>query len=208
MLRIETIVNGMLSNNTYLVINEKNEAIIIDPSSGVERITETVAQHGCKVKYILLTHAHYDHFMGLDPIQREYQCNVYIHKSIKSYLKDASLNLSSTSPITRRKELISYVKPKTFTEGKLELEGFDCQVFFNPGHTKGCSSFIFDNEWMFSGDFLFKGTIGRTDFFDSNLQALKDNLVRLSEAYTNLKVLPGHGPATTLKSERKNNPFL
>jgi glyoxylase-like metal-dependent hydrolase (beta-lactamase superfamily II) len=208
MIRVETIVNGIIGNNTYLVMNDKNEAILIDPSSGVEKIADTISQYNCKVKYILLTHGHYDHFWGLDPLQREYGAEVLIHNSVKDYLKKPELNLSVTSAVTRKNAIVSYVKPRGIKEGDLNLEGFNVYAFYNPGHTKGCTSFIFDNEFMFSGDFIFKNTIGRTDFFDSNLKSLKDNIQRLTEKYDNLKILPGHGPATTLKQEKKNNPFF
>jgi len=208
MLKIETIVNGVIGNNTYLVINDKNEAIIIDPSSGADKIMDTVSQYNCKVKYILLTHAHYDHFWSLDLLEREYGAKSFVHKSVKHYLKQPELNLSQTSAVTRNNAIVSYSKVTGIEEGPLELEGFNVYAFYNPGHTLGCTSFIFDDEFMFSGDFVFKGTIGRTDFFDSNLSSLLENIKRISSMYDNLKVLPGHGPATTLKQERKNNQFF
>ncbi len=208
MTRIEVITNGIIGNNTYLIINDKNEAVIIDPSSDGQKIIDTVTQYGCKVKYILLTHAHYDHFWSLDEIEREYNAKTFVHKSVKHYLKQPELNLSRGSAVTRKSDIISYSKAKGIEEGKLDLEGFNVEAFYNPGHTKGCTSFIFDKKHMFSGDFIFKGTIGRTDFFDSSLSSLLKNIKRLNDKYENLNIFPGHGPASTLKQERKTNPYF
>ncbi len=195
------IVNGILRNNTYLII-EDSSCIIIDPSTDFELIDSFL--QGLIPKAIILTHGHHDHIASCDYFAKKYNIDIYVHEKAYDFLYSSKLNLSHNSNFSQ--EFVLKTKARTFTT-ELKIENFDFTVILTPGHTSGCCSFIVEN-YLLTGDFLFKGTIGRTDFITSDFKEMEKSLKKLKNLSAELIILPGHGEISTLKAELVSNPFL
>ncbi len=199
---------GPLQENTYLIWNEKNEGLIVDPGSEGERIIQELNAMNVTPLAVLLTHAHFDHIGAVDTVRDAYNIPVYIHRNEQDWLEDPNKNGSARFPlgqITARKAENIIPGEKTLTIGDFSME-----VFETPGHSPGSVSFYFANSRVvFSGDALFQGSIGRTDlpFGDHDLliESIHQKLLTLPE---DTEVCPGHGPETTIVNEMNMNPFL
>ena len=197
-------LRGVLDSNTYVISNE-NEAICID--AGVS-FNECRAALGEKVNItaVLLTHGHFDHCF----YAKDFQSNgakVYINKEDACMLNDASENLSTHFCYDSSFAILNadyYVK-----DGEnLNISGITVKVLHVPGHSQGCVVYIID-DLMFCGDTLFLNSYGRTDLGSNTSHALlkksiNEKIFSLCGDYT---LYPGHGPSTTLKYERENNPI-
>ncbi|MFV0424806.1 MAG: MBL fold metallo-hydrolase [Bacilli bacterium] len=199
------IVNGIIANNTYLLYNDSPDCLLIDPSIDYELIDKNIIDSGLNVIGILLTHAHYDHIYSVDYFVDKYDCVVYCDNNAIEYLKNPNLNLSAISNNAPNKVAIkSVAKP---TMNKFKIGNFEIECVKTYGHTKACVTYLID-EFAFTGDFIFKETIGRTDFFDSSMEMMIRSLKNFSKIKKNYFILPGHGAETTLKEELRNNKFL
>jgi hydroxyacylglutathione hydrolase len=194
---IEIFTVGMLSTNCYVVSNpETREAIVIDPGidlpSEAKLIFDYIEKEALKIKFIVNTHGHSDHIRGNDIFQKTYQVPVCIHSYDLSFIKSlegplANVLLMDQSPVQFGKETI--------------------MVMHTPGHTPG-SICLLGGKIIFTGDTLFAGGIGRTDFpggSNANMRLSLKKLVRLSD---HLLVYPGHGPTSLIGHEKRSNPFL
>ncbi len=199
------IENGMLANNTYLVYKEK-EAILIDPSLDFELIDKVVSKNNFKITAILITHGHYDHIGSVEKFAEKYNVFAYGHKYTMESLSNPEYNLSKLSP-NFAGELICKCDTKVLEEGKQVIEGFDVEVIFTPGHSRGCTSYIIGDN-IFTGDFIFKGTVGRMDLLTSSPQAMNESIRKFLKLRSDLVVLPGHGPDSTVDFECKTNIFV
>lgn len=188
--------------NSYLCFYEDTkEAIVIDAPSGFHKIEQYAEEKRLTIKGILITHGHFDHIAGL----KETDLPFYIHKDDKEFLKDPYLNFSNFSP----QEFILEKEPTLYLEeGRVTLGNFFLEIIHTPGHTPGSIS-IRLNKWLFSGDALFSGSIGRTDFqygsYEALIKALKEKIFVMDK---DTIVLPGHGYSTTIDKEQKINPFF
>ncbi len=199
------IVNGHVSNNTYLVYKDK-EVLIVDPSFDYELIDKNIRNNNFEVKAILLTHGHYDHIASVGYFCKKYGVKVYARKYAIESLKDPNLNLSALS--ANANGHISFdVMSEELREGKNSIASFDVNVIYTPGHTKGCASFMF-NEFIITGDFVFKGTVGRMDLPSASVNAMNESLKKFVKLADGLTVLPGHGQATTVQFEKEHNMFV
>lgn len=199
------VINGIIANNTYLLYNEKLECIIIDPSIDKNLIDNKINDKGLKVVGILLTHAHYDHIYSVDFFADKYEVDVYCDETAIKYLADPSLNLSKISKNAPHKVVINSAAKVALPEFK--INDFEIKTIKTYGHTRACVTFLID-EFAFTGDFVFKGTIGRTDFFDSSMDLMINSIKEFSKLDKNYFILPGHGEESTLEDERKNNKFF
>lgn len=199
------VVNGIHPNNTYLIYNEKNECLIVDPSIGYEAINKVIVSYNFTVVGILVTHGHYDHLFSVDFFVEKYNVDVYCSKNCISYFNDSNKNLSITSQNSPR-EVILETKPKLALD-KFKIRDFNIETIKTYGHTKTCVTYIIDDLCL-TGDFLFKGTVGRTDFADSSIGSMTESLKKISKFSLTLTVLPGHGEVTTLGNELDNNPYF
>lgn len=199
------VINGKISNNTYLLYNSKNECIIIDPSLEHEVINKKIKEHDFKVVGILLTHAHYDHIYSTDYFVDLYNVDVHCSDVAVGYLKDPSLNLSSVSVNSPGKIVVKAPAKKALEE--FYISDFKINTIKTPGHSRACITYLID-EYAFTGDFVFKNTIGRVDLFDSSMELMIDSINRFCKLEIDYFILPGHGEETTLESEKKNNKFL
>ncbi|MCO8291493.1 MBL fold metallo-hydrolase [Tetragenococcus halophilus] len=204
-MRINRLVTGDIGENCYLIWQDQS-LLIIDPGADAFNIKQQIKQTDALPVAILLTHAHFDHIGAVDELRDEYQIPVYLNPLELDWLQNPVLNLSVQLPEERQ----VIVRP---AEYKLELRdynlaGISFKVVPTPGHSIGSVSFIFD-DFVVSGDVLFNGSIGRTDFYTGNYEQLLDSvnsqLFQLADEYT---VYPGHGPITSIGHEKITNPFF
>lgn len=207
-MKIERIVTGIISTNCYLVSNEETkEAVIIDPAAAPKKLIEHIKEEGLTLKATLLTHAHFDHIMGIDQLIQLYgKMPVYVEENDLEMLHTPQLNESTVYTAG-----YSYAGGDVIHEGDvLHLIGNEFQVIHTPGHTAGGVCYYVESEnVLFSGDTLFCCSVGRTDFATSSTSALirsiKEKLFLLPDETI---VYPGHMGATTIGNEKINNPFV
>lgn len=207
MLTIRRLSLGPIQTNCY-VVRSKEQALIIDPSGEATKIKQVIEQSGVKVQAILLTHAHFDHIMGLEDILRLYPVPVYMHKKEVDWLNNPMLN--GSGKYAELPNISVEVKPELLSEGEFTIGDFTMNVFETPGHSPGSLSFYFEEgHFVVSGDALFQGSIGRTDLIGGDMRLLlkmiDEKLFSLPE---DTLVYSGHGPETTIEQEMNHNPFL
>ncbi|MBE6927398.1 MAG: MBL fold metallo-hydrolase [Ruminococcaceae bacterium] len=191
-MKIKTLTLGLYQTNTYLLADDDGTCVIIDPGYEAERILS--AAEDLKIGAILLTHGHFDHVGAVRPIAEQTGCKVYIHAG------EAAL------PMVMTQECIYFTDH--YDDGDIVRVGsMEFKVLHTPGHTPG-SVCLQCGKLLFSGDTLFEGSCGRTDFPASSPSDMRKSLKRLSDIDDDLTVYPGHGPKTTLTTERRTNPFL
>lgn len=192
--------------NSILVWDEvSNEAFLVDPGRQSDELIGDIAELELKVKFIVNTHGHADHIVGNDHYSKLFDCDIYIHKEDKDMLNSPTLNLSAFMG----KDIISPLANKMLKDGDtLSIGKTDFKVIHTPGHTKGGIS-LYHEDIVISGDTLFAGSIGRTDFpggsKDDIVKSIHNKLFKLPEETT---VIPGHGPITIIKEEMLHNPFV
>lgn len=190
--------------NTYLVI-QKREAVLIDPSKGDKKIIQLLKEKDIKLTKILLTHGHLDHISGVEYFKRKTDSRIFIHKEDAKMLTDSKKNLS----FFMGESIIAPLADKLLCNGETIKFGQNFfKVLHTPGHTKGSVCFLIGDK-LFSGDTLFAGGVGRTDFPSGShkdiLTSIKSKLFTLPKSTL---VFPGHGPKTTIKKEILTNPFF
>jgi glyoxylase-like metal-dependent hydrolase (beta-lactamase superfamily II) len=204
----------MFATNCWIIApSEGSECIIVDPgmpdiSRDIEMIIE---EHKLKPVAALLTHGHLDHTFSITPLADGYDIPAYIHSEDRRFIADPA-GIHGEQFIAQL-EAMTFVEPKKVNELKngatLELLGMKITAIHAPGHTRGSLMFTINDEILISGDVLFAGSIGRTDLPTGSskemITTLKTKVLTLSD---DLRVLTGHGPETTIKFERKSNPYL
>ena len=197
-------VAGPLENNTYL-IRFVNSALIVDPAVGMEELFEYVKKEKISITAILLTHGHFDHFTGLAEILKQYPtAPIYAHPLEIAIIADPTRNGSNM--IGGRFSYTGKMEP--LTEGECTIDPFNFTVFHIPGHSPGGLAFVFDDDCI-TGDSLFAGSIGRTDFPGCDSKALLDNIrTKLLTLPEETVIYPGHGNRSTIGREKRLNPFL
>lgn len=198
-MKVTAIPAGIYDANCYIISDENTkEAIVLDPGGDGEMILNQITKEGVKVKYILLTHGHADHVGAVDFLAKNLKVSVYLSEEDQKFIeKDTSIFGSIKTNLNTIKE------GDKFDFGNLTLK-----VIETPGHTKGGVSFVTCDS-IFTGDTLFKGSIGRTDFaggdFDTEISSIKNKILPLGDS---TKVYPGHGPESTIEFEKRMNPYL
>ena len=190
---------GPIGTNCYFLQDEESGLMaIIDPGDDWERILHQVKKAEGEVKYILLTHGHYDHTTAVpDLVKALPGVQVYIHQA------DANGAGSQLFPLAAQvKDLNNYDEGDTLSLGSLTIE-----VLHTPGHSKG-SVTLKVGDVLFTGDTLFCGSCGRTDLRGGSYEEIMASLKRLGELEGDFHVCPGHDRTSTLERERKYNPFL
>ena len=205
---------GSFAANCYLVAPEPGaECVIIDPGEDAGRgIAEIVAEHRLKPVAVLLTHGHIDHVWSVAPVCGARGIPAYIHPDDRALLSDPARGL----PLGAGQQLfggLEFTEPddvRELADGTvLNLAGLEITVSHAPGHTPGSVVFHSDPAVMFSGDLLFAGSIGRTDLPGGDTAAMMDSLARVCLTLPDeTRVLPGHGPGTSIGVERASNQFL
>ena len=198
-MKVSVMQVGPIGTNCYFLQDEESGlTAIIDPGDDWERILHQVKKAEGEVKYILLTHGHYDHTTAVpDLVKALPGVQVYIHQA------DANGAGSQLFPLAAQvKDLNNYDEGDTLSLGSLTIE-----VLHTPGHSKG-SVTLKVGDVLFTGDTLFCGSCGRTDLRGGSYEEIMASLKRLGELEGDFHVCPGHDRTSTLERERKYNPFL
>jgi glyoxylase-like metal-dependent hydrolase (beta-lactamase superfamily II) len=199
---------GLLEVNCYIIGDEETkEAVVIDPGGDEAEILEALKYHQLNLKYIIDTHGHFDHVDANQPLKDATGAQIAIHQADARMLSQPSnealfftgnrLRLSQADILLKEDDVLSF--------GSYRLK-----VLHTPGHTPGGISLVMEgHNYVYVGDLLFAGSIGRTDFpggsFDDLIAAVRTKIFPLGDNYI---VYPGHGPVTTVGQERQYNPFF
>ena len=201
---IETFTIGGFATNTYVISNKDNECILVDPGLGFSSLYKYINDK-YDVKAILLTHGHLDH---IDGVRYYLDKPIYIHKLDEEFLYDGDLSLYSMvgmrNPFSKGMlNVITVLDGFTFN-----IIGLDVKVMHTPGHTRGSVCYYIDGK-LFTGDTLFNGSCGRTDFPTGSISDMGKSLKRIVESYSNSCICyPGHEHRTTIGNEKSFNPFI
>ncbi len=202
---LKKLVVGPLASNCYIVGSESNkEGMIIDPGDEAEVILRNVKDSGLEIRSIVLTHGHIDHIGALKEVKEATGAEVAIHADDAQALQENSVSamfgLSYPTPLP----------PDRLLKGgaSIDIGDLHFQVLHTPGHSLGCICLLGEGV-VFSGDTLFNYGIGRADLPGSNYSQLMNSIhTKLMTLPDNTTVYPGHGPDTTIGTERRGNPFL
>ena len=194
---IKTFREPPLDNNNYVVIEPiSHEAILIDCSAPDRTIMDYIQTQNAHLSYILITHTHFDHILGIEEMTKAYQVPAYAHPADFPLLRDMNNWIShfmGFPPVN-----IPEIKP---LPDRLKIGNIPIQVIETAGHTPGGVCYLIEDH-LFSGDTLFKGTYGRVDIPMSNPADMRDSLGRLMHLPPETSVYPGHGHPTTIGAEQ------
>lgn len=198
-MHIETFTVGMLSTNCYVASSqETKEAIVIDPgldfSSEAKPIFDFITEDKLKVKFIVNTHGHDDHIKGDALFQQKYVVPICIHQLDAPYIENLEKGKFLTNVLMEDGGLVKF--------GDETLK-----VMHTPGHTTG-SICLVGEKIVFTGDTLFAGGIGRTDFAGGSMSDMRGSLKKLTSLPDDLIMYPGHGEISLIGEEKRTNPFL
>ena len=195
MIKIHALALGAYQTNCYIIHDENSKSCcVIDPGYDADRILDKLDSLELTLEAILLTHGHFDHVGAVKELAAETQCDVYL----------CADDLSMPPMMTAG----ALYYTKTYAEGtQLHLAGLDVAVLHTPGHTPGSVCLLVENA-IFSGDTLFEGSCGRTDLPGGSWATIQKSLRRLSALEGNFWIFPGHGGSTTLRDEKRYNPYM
>lgn len=203
-MRVITLDSAGYASNAYLVVDdESKEFAVVDPSTDTSAASSFL-EEGYRLKYVLLTHGHFDHILFIDE-WRALGAKVCIHEGDADFLGDPSksLYLQFFARDTRHKNADVILQDRSV----IMLGNNSIEVMSTPGHTKGSVCYLFDNA-MISGDTLFKRSIGRTDLYGSSRADMIASIEKLSAINKDYTVYPGHGENTTLAFEKSYGGYL
>ena len=195
MLKTYALALGAYQTNCYIIHDEHSKTCcVIDPGYDADLVLSKLDSLGLTLEAILLTHGHFDHVGAVKELAAETGCAVYLHPE------------DLTMPPMMTAGPLYYTN--TYAEGtRLSLAGLDIAVLHTPGHTPGSVCLLVENT-IFSGDTLFQGSCGRTDLPGGDWATITKSLHRLAALEGNFWVYPGHGGSTTLRDEKKYNPYM
>ena len=202
--KIMKLVVGQLQENCFILFDENKDAFVVDPGGSSENIIETIEKNSLNIKYILLTHGHFDHVGAVAALVKKYKAPVYLSKEDRAFLESPKeVRTSAFGMQIEAAEVDVFVKEGDeipFSEGNIK-------VIETPGHTLGSVCYLFEN-YLFAGDTLFNGSIGRTDFPESDHSLMVESLKKLKKLDDEIYVLSGHGPESQISYEKMANPYL
>lgn len=200
------VMEDGFTTNTYIVTDEETgETAVVDPSLSEDALIEKLKDKN--VKYVLITHGHFDHTGGTNLVKEKTGAKVVVHREDEEMLLDSSKNEFRANYGYDMPPIIADILVEDGTE--LMLGNAKIKVMHTPGHTKGGVCYIFeDDRIIFSGDTLFRLTAGRTDLYGGNARTELMSLAKIGELEGDYKVYPGHDNSTTLDFERQYNRYM
>jgi hydroxyacylglutathione hydrolase len=205
---LDMLTVGPFQENCYVIGDEEtSEGAIVDPGDEATRIALAAEQTGLDIGQILVTHAHIDHVGAVAALADEYACPVLMHTEAEPMLEQLP---TQAMMMGLRFGKVPTVDHYIEDEEILEVGGLKLRSLYTPGHAPGHLAFYIEGEeLLLSGDALFAGSVGRTDLFGGSMEVLMRSInERLLTLPDQTRVYPGHGPQTTIGTERAHNPFL
>lgn len=207
-MRITNLPSGALQANTYLAVDEKtNEGFIVDPGGYNKVLTKEVRDNDVNIKYIILTHGHSDHICGVNEHKAEFpDAKIVAYKDEEAMLENPNLNQSPGFgvPYSTKADIL-------VSDGdELKVGDVTLKFIHTPGHTEGgMCIYVKEAKALFSGDTLFRQSIGRTDFPGGSYKEIMDSIrKKLFLLPDDTNVFPGHMGTTSISFEKENNPFV
>ncbi len=203
-MEIKRLLHGIFDSNCY-IIYEDGKGVVIDPGVRIEEIEKELGKLNIEIKYIFLTHAHIDHIVSVDKLKEKTKALVAIHELDSKSMQSEHYNRSNAFGLN-----YSFKPADILLKGgdKIKVGNMEFEIIHTPGHTSGGICIKIDN-CLFSGDTLFRMSIGRVDLGDGDMSLLMNSinnvLMKLNEEIT---VYPGHGTTTTIGYEKQNNVYI
>lgn len=201
---IKIYVAGFLENNMYLILDEQSKkGVLIDATECLPEIIEDAK--GYDIEYILLTHGHFDHILGLNDLKKSLNAKALINKN-DLVISD---NVNEFTRLFNQPDIIAPTYEGFVNDGdELAVGNLKIKVIATPGHTEGGVCYLIDDK-LFSGDTLFRESVGRTDLFGGNFKKLSDSVKnKLFKLDDKIKVYAGHGSETTIGYEKQYNEII
>ena len=196
-MKVDVLPIGQYEENIY-VVHQKGRVLIIDPGRYAKRVAGMIAKNEI-VDGIILTHGHYDHTGAADDLADLYGCPVYMNREDQFMIDPSQPHYGFDGAV--------YHETEDLPAGNINVGGFSLTVYHTPGHSAG-SVCVRCGTYLFTGDTLFAGTIGRTDLPSGDESKMAESLRFLKTLPPELKVMPGHGAESTIGRELRVNPFL
>lgn len=204
-MKLEVFIDPMMQENSYLYYSEQTkEGLIIDPALCLDKEVEYIKENKVDLKYIILTHSHADHISDVLELKKLTDAKIVANRDEREMLIDSKKNLSGEF----FGEGIEFEADIYVSEGdEIDFCGQKITFIDTPGHTTGGMCIRYKNK-LFTGDTLFKGSIGRTDLYGGDYQKMLKSLKKLKQLDEDLKIYPGHGPSSTIGIEKKDNSYM
>ena len=205
-IKIEQILVGPFEVNCFAIYMPSNNSIIIDPGYDAEKIAAFIKKKNIVPCAYLLTHGHIDHVSAVADLCDQWKAPVLINKLDSEWAFTTANAMPPYYPAPRKPES----EIRTITDGEtIKNSDLEFQALSTPGHTKGSMCFFFKKEGiLFTGDTLFSGSVGRTDFPGGDSKILSKSLAILKKLPESTKIFPGHGPSSDIKTEKETNYFM
>ena len=186
-MNVRKIVVGLYQENCYFLV-KGNDLIIVDPGSEYTKLNNIIKNNNLNLKAILITHAHFDHIGALKDLIEDYNVPVYYNNVNDEITTDKLINVQ---------------------EKKYSIDNFNFEVIYTKGHRNDCVTYYFyEDNIMFTGDFLFKESVGRVDLEYADSKQMRESIEKIKKYDNNIIIYPGHGEETTLGYEKENNMFF
>lgn len=197
---------GVIGTNCYIAADDQGKCAVIDPGAQPEKLAAFLKEHDYVPEVILLTHGHFDHIGAVKALAAEFSAQIVIGERDAEQLADPAKSMAGPHGLSKNDYVME--PDKTVKEGEEITVGDMCfSVLDTPGHTRGGVTYRCE-DFLFTGDTLFAGSVGRTDLYGGDYGVLMSSVRKLSELQGDFRVLPGHGPDTTLDIERRINPYM